>query len=67
MNDAFKRVAEKKIELGITWEELARKARIGMSSWMCGVPYAKPKDEELKRIAPVLGVTFEYLKNGEGQ
>lgn len=67
MGAVFKRVLEKKVESKLTWDEIAHQAHIGLSSWMCGVPYASPKDEELKKIAPVLNTTFEYLKNGDGK
>lgn len=64
MQEVFRRVLEKKIESKKTWNEIAREAHIGLASWMCGVPYAHPSDGELKKIAPALGTTFEYLKHG---
>lgn len=67
MGTVFSRVLQKKIDSKKTWNEIAKEAHIGLSSWMCGVPYAHPKDEELKKIAPVLNTTFEWLKNGEGK
>lgn len=48
----------------LTWEELAQKAGIKVSTWMTGLPFAKPTDEELEAIAPVLHTTFDYLKYG---
>lgn len=53
------------MDLGLTWDELAAKAEINMASWMTGLPTSNPSDKELKRLAPVLGVTFEYLKYGK--
>lgn len=67
MESVFSRVIKKKSESKLTWNEIARKAHIGLSSWMCGVPYAKPSDKELRKIAPVLNTTFEYLKFGDGE
>lgn len=64
MTPVFKRIMKKKVESELTWDEIAREAHIGLSSWMTGIPSSKPTDEELKKIAPVLNTTFEYLKYG---
>lgn len=64
MTEVYKRCYLKKIESGLSWDEIANLARIGVSSWMTGLPYSNPTDRELKKIAPVLNTTYEYLKFG---
>lgn len=65
MTPIFKRVFEKKVESKMTWEEIARAAGIGLSSWMTGLPICNPPDDELRKIAPVLNTTYEWLKYGK--
>lgn len=65
MTELFKRIFEKKKEAELTWDEIAKKAQIRLGTWMTGLPTSKPTDEELKKLAPVLGTTYEYLKNGK--
>lgn len=65
MTELFKRILEKKKEAGLTWDQIAKMAHIRISSWMTGLPTSKPTDEELKKLAPVLNTTYEYLKNGK--
>ena len=65
MTKVFKRILEKKKELGYTWEELSNLAKIPLASWMTGIPTMTPTDSELKALAPVLNTTFEYLKYGK--
>lgn len=65
MSSVFKRILEKKTEKKMTWDELAQKAGISVSSWMTGLPTASPSDEEIRKIAPVLDTTYEYLKYGK--
>lgn len=65
MTKIFKRVLEKKKELGYTWEELSFLAKIPLASWMTGIPTMTPTDSDLKALAPVLNTTFEYLKYGK--
>ena len=65
MNPVFKRVLDAKVAANLTWDELAQKANIAVSSWMTGLPTSQPSDAELKRIAPVLNVTYKWLKYGE--
>lgn len=65
MTPLYKRILEKKKESGLTWDEIAHKAYIRLGTWMTGLPTSKPTDEELKKLAPVLNTTFEYLKNGK--
>lgn len=64
MSKVYKRVLKKKTEAKLTWDELAAKAGIPVATWMTGVPYAQPTDDDLRAIAPVLNTTFEYLKYG---
>ena len=63
--DVFKRIMQKKVESGLTWNEIAKAAGIRLGSWMTGVPTSKPTEEELKKIAPVIGTTYKWLKNGD--
>ena len=65
MTPVFKRILEKKKEAGLTWDQIAKEAKIRLGSWMTGLPTSKPTDEELKKLAPVLNTTYEYLKNGK--
>lgn len=65
MTEVFERVLKKKEESGLTWSKICKKSKIPMSSWMTGAPCFSPTDEELKKIAPVLNTTYEYLKYGK--
>lgn len=65
MTPMFKRIRQLKMDLGLTWEQLAAQAEINMASWMTGLPTSNPSDKELRKLAPVLGVTYEYLKYGK--
>ncbi len=65
MTDLYKRILQKKKEAGLTWDEICKAAQIRLGSWMTGLPTSKPTDEELKKLAPVLKTTYEYLKNGK--
>lgn len=65
MTDLYKRIMAKKKEAGFTWDEITHKAHIRLGTWMTGLPTSKPTDEELKKLAPVLNTTYEYLKNGK--
>ena len=65
MNDLFKRIQEKKKKAGLSWDQIAARAHIRVSSWMTGLPTSKPTDEELQKLAPVLNTTFEWLKYGK--
>lgn len=60
----FYRLIQKKKEAGLTWDEAAKKAHIRLASWMTGTPGTKPSEDDLRKIAPVLSTTYEYLKNG---
>lgn len=65
MTDLFRRIVEKKKAAKLTWDEVSHKAHIRLGSWMTGLPTSKPTDEELKKLAPVLNTTFEFLKYGK--
>lgn len=65
MTKVFKRILEKKKEAHLTWDQLAHEAKIKLGSWMTGLPTSQPTDEELRKMAPVLNTTYEYLKYGE--
>ena len=64
MTGAFLRILKKKTEAGLTWDELAAKAGIRLKSWMCGV-CGEPDDNEIRKIAAALNVSFGWLKNGD--
>lgn len=61
----FSRILEKKKESGKTWDQIAEEARIPLGSWMTGIPTSAPSDEDLRKMAPVLNTTYEFLKNGK--
>lgn len=65
MTPVFKRIRELKMQMHISWDELAKAAGIPMSSWMTGLPTSTPSDLELKKLAPVLGTTYKWLKYGK--
>ena len=56
---------QKKIESRLEWNEIAAKAGIRISSWMTGIPTSNPADDDIRKIAPVLGTTYEWLKYGK--
>lgn len=60
----FKRINKLRKKYALSWAELAAMADIPVSSWMTGLPAFEPTDEELHKLAPVLGVTYNYLKTG---
>lgn len=65
MTPLYKRILQKKKEVGKTWDEIAHEAQIAKASWMTGLPTSQPTDEELHKLAPVLNTTYEWLKYGE--
>lgn len=65
MTDLFKRINTKKKEAKLTWDEIAKSAHIRLGTWMTGLPTSAPTDDELRKLAPVLNTTYEYLKNGQ--
>ena len=65
MTDLYKRILQKKKEAGLTWDEISHQAHVRLGTWMTGLPTSKPTDEEIKRMAPVLNTTYEYLKYGK--
>lgn len=64
MTPIYKRILAKKKETKKTWDVIAKEAGIKLASWMTGLPTSQPTDEELRKLAPVLGTTYEYLKYG---
>ena len=65
MTPVHKRILQKKKESGLTWDEIVKEAKIPLKSWMTGLPTSKPTDEELRKLAPVLNTTYNYLKYGK--
>lgn len=65
MTKLYKRILKCKKEVGLTWDQIAQEAGIPVRSWMTGIPSANPTDEELRKMAPVLNTTYEYLKYGK--
>ena len=64
MTKVFRRILQKKQEVGKTWDEIAKEAGIKLGSWMTGLPTSSPTDKELRKLAPVLNITYEWLKYG---
>lgn len=60
----IKNIFKAKKEAEMTWDEIAAKAGVPVSSWMTGVPYTAPTEEEVRKIAPVLNTTYEALTGG---
>lgn len=56
MTELYCQILQAKTEAGLTWNELAAKAKIPLSSWMTGAAYCAPSDKELKAISKVLGI-----------
>lgn len=65
MTPLYKRILQKKSEVHKTWDEIAVEAHIAIASWMTGLPTSQPTDEELRKMAPVLNTTYEWLKYGD--
>lgn len=65
MRNIYKRINTLRKKCGITWDALATMAGIPVSSWMTGLPSYSIPDEDIRKIAPVLGTTYEYLKTGK--
>lgn len=64
MTEVFRRIMLAKIDSKKSWNEIAHEAGIKIASWMTGIPTSQPTDDDIKKIAPVLNTTFEWLKNG---
>ena len=64
MTKVYKRILEAKKQVGKTWDEIAKEAGIKLGSWMTGLPTSNPTDKELRKMAPVLDTTYEWLKYG---
>ena len=63
----LRRILDKKIESGKTWDEIHREGEIPLASWMAGTPGTKPSDDDLKKLAKVFNTTYEYLKYGRSR
>ena len=63
-SNVYKRINEKRKEVGLTWNQLASKAGIKVSTWMTGLPIGHPTEEEVHKIAPVVNSTYAYLRYG---
>lgn len=61
----YKRINTLRKNAGLTWSELATIAGIPLASWMTGVPTSSPTDEEIRKIAEIFGVTYDYIKYGK--
>ena len=63
-SNVYKRINAKRKEAGLTWNQLAVKAGIKMSTWMTGVPITHPTEEEVHKIAavPEMNTTYAYLR-----
>ena len=64
MTKVFKRILDAKQQVGKSWDQISKEAGIPLSSWMTGLPTSQPSDKELRKIAPVLDTTYEWLKYG---
>ena len=64
MTKVFKRILEAKQQIGKSWDQISKEAGIPLASWMTGLPTSQPSDKELRKIAPVLDTTYEWLKYG---
>lgn len=59
------RIDEKRIEAGLTWNELSKRSRVPVSMWMMGLTFlTHPTEDEIRRIAPVVNSTYAYLRFG---
>lgn len=64
MTKVFKRILEAKQQVGKSWDQISKEAGIPLASWMTGLPTSQPSDKDLRKIAPVLDTTYEWLKYG---
>lgn len=64
--NVYRRINEKRIEAGLTWNQLAALAGIKVKSWMTGLPTSHPTEAEVHKIAdvPQMNTTYEYLRYG---
>lgn len=64
--NVYRRINEKRIEAGLTWNQLAALAGIKVKSWMTGLPTSHPTEIEVHKIAavPQMNTTYEYLRYG---
>ena len=64
--NVYRRINEKRIEAGLTWNQLAALAGIKVKSWMTGLRTSHPTEAEVHKIAdvPQMNTTYEYLRYG---
>ena len=63
-SNVYKRINAKRKAAKLTWNQLAEKAGIPVSTWMTGLAISHPTDEEIRKIAPVVNSTYAYLRYG---
>lgn len=61
----IKNIFKAKKDCGKGWDQIAAEAGVPVSSWMTGVPFAEPTEEEVRKIAPVMNTTYEALTGGK--
>ena len=64
MTKIYKRILDAKQKVGKSWDQISKEAGIPLASWMTGLPTSQPTDKELRKMAPVLETTYEWLKYG---
>ncbi len=64
--NVYRRINEKRMEAGLSWNQLAALAEIKVKSWMTGIPTSHPTETEVHKIAnvPQMNTTYEYLRYG---
>lgn len=64
--NVYKRINEKRMAAGLSWNQLAALAEIKAKSWMTGLPTSHPTESEVHKIAnvPQMNTTYEYLRYG---
>lgn len=60
----YKRINAKRKEAGLSWNQLAKQAGIKVATWMTGLAISHPSEDDVRKIAPVLNTTYEYLRFG---
>lgn len=58
------RVDEERRKRGWSWRELCTRSGVKMSSWMSGVGFARPSEEELRKVANTMDLSYDYLRYG---
>lgn len=65
-SSVYKRINTRRKDVGLTWNQLAKKAGIKVGTWMTGLPISHPTEEEVRKIAsvPEMCTTYVYLRYG---